>query len=154
MTRLAPVALGTGIVAFGVALLLGAFAIPGEASYAGVGPRAFPILIGAGLGVLGVAFVVTVVRQQDSSVSRAPERRGVFPWMLAGLAGAIVAIEPLGFPVAAAWLFIMAARAFASRRWLANALLGLGLGIAIYLAFAHALGVSLPGGLLERLLAR
>ena len=66
-----------------------------------------------------------------------------------GLAGGILAIEPLGFPVAAAWLFVMGARAFGSRRWALNAGLGLLTGLIVYLTFARALGVSLPGGLID-----
>lgn len=141
-----PLAVGAVVVGLGVFFVLGARAIEGEAAYAGVGPRVFPSVIGAGLVVLGAVFLVAVRRGMDFADAADPAERGVLPWLLAGLVGGIVAIEPLGFPVAAAWLFVMGARGFGSRRWLRNALVGALLGVVVYLVFARGLGVSLPGG--------
>jgi putative tricarboxylic transport membrane protein len=141
-------ALAAGVVVSGLGLffLLGLFAIGGDAGHAGVGPRAFPALVGSGLLVLGIAFAIAVRRGMDFPAATGPARRGVLPWIVAGLAGGILAIEPLGLPVAAAWLFVAGARGFGSRRWLLNAAPGGGLGLVLYLVFARALGVSLPGG--------
>jgi putative tricarboxylic transport membrane protein len=99
--------------------------------------------------MLGCGFVVKVCRGMEFPTAAEPARRGVLPWILAGLVGGIVAIEPLGFPVAAAWVFVMGARGFGSRRWVPNAALGVALGLVVYLVFARALGVSLPGGLVD-----
>ena len=57
-----PLAVGVGVAALGLFFLLGAQTISGEAVYAGVGPRAFPTVIGAALVVLGVACVIAVRR--------------------------------------------------------------------------------------------
>ena len=83
-----------------------------------------------------------------------PARRGVLPWIMAALVGGIVIVEPLGFPLAAAWVFVMSARAFGSRQWLRNAVIGVVLGLLVYLIFARALGVTLPGGPIETLWPR
>jgi putative tricarboxylic transport membrane protein len=147
---------GLAVAGLGLFFLLGARTIEGEAGQAGVGPRAFPTLIGAGLVVLGAAFVNAVRRgrMELPGAAEQPAARGVLPWLLAGLAGGIVLIEPLGFPVAAAWLFVLGARGFGSPRWVRNAVLGVLLGVLVYLVFARALGVSLPGGPMDRVWPR
>ncbi|MGH7321788.1 MAG: tripartite tricarboxylate transporter TctB family protein, partial [Candidatus Rokuibacteriota bacterium] len=104
--------------------------------------------------VLGVAFVAAARRGLPSPAAAEPARRGVLPWLLAGLVGGILAMEPLGFPVAAAWLFVMGARGFGSRRWARNVVLGVLLGVTVYFVFARVLGVSLPGGVIDLLWAR
>jgi putative tricarboxylic transport membrane protein len=145
---------GALVSGLGLFFLVGTLAIGGEAGHGGLGPRAFPGLIGAGLLVLGIAFLVAVRRGLECSTAAEPARRGVLPWLVAGLVGGILAVEPLGFPVAAAWLFVMGARGFGSRRWVPNAVLGVALGVVVYLVFARALGVSLPGGVVDVFWAR
>src|SRR5437867_6343659 len=103
--RVGPLAVGVAVAGLGLFFLLGARTLVSEAAHAGVGPRAFPTLIGAGLVVLGLAFVIAVRGGMAFPATAEPARRGVLPWLLAGLVGGILAIEPLGFPVAAAWLF-------------------------------------------------
>jgi putative tricarboxylic transport membrane protein len=143
--RAGALAVGAGVTGLGLFFLLGARAIPGEAAYAGVGPRVFPILIGAALLVLGAAFLVSVARAPDAP-RETPGRRGTLVWILGGVVLATAAVRPLGFPAAAALLFTLGARGFGDRRWLRSLLLGAALGVGIYVAFSRALGVSLPGG--------
>jgi len=143
-------AASAGVAGLGVVLLLGARTIPGEASYAGVGPRIFPVIVGTALVLLGGALLVAVRRGLAVPEPPALIRGDALPWILGGLAGAIWLLERLGFPVAAGFLFVCAARGFGSRRWPGNVLLGAVLGVLIYLAFSRGLGVSLPGGPFER----
>jgi putative tricarboxylic transport membrane protein len=58
----------------------------------------------------------------------------------------VILMAPLGFIVASATLFTLAAAAFGSRRPLIDAALGLAFGSAIYLVFVRALGLHLPAG--------
>jgi putative tricarboxylic transport membrane protein len=146
VSKAGPFVVGVVVTGLGLFFLLGARTIEGETASAGIGPRAFPTLIGAGLVVLGVAFVLAVRRGMEFPAAAEPAARGVLPWLLAGLAGGILAMEPLGFAVAAAWLFVMGARGFGSHRWVGNVVLGVALGLIVYLVFARLLGVSLPGG--------
>ena len=141
-----PLAVGAGVAGLGLFFLLGAQTVPGEAAYAGVGPRVFPTVIGAALVVLGVALVIAVRRGAEFPNLATPAQPGVFPWILGGLVGATVLVERAGFPVAATVLFALAARGFGARRWTANILLGALLGVVIWVAFARMLGISLPGG--------
>ncbi|HEU5322047.1 MAG TPA: tripartite tricarboxylate transporter TctB family protein [Methylomirabilota bacterium] len=140
-----PLAVAGGVTALGLFFLVGARWIEGEAAYAGVGPRAFPVLIGAGLTVLGLALCGAVARGQPFPDTGERARWAPLAWIAGGLAAATVTLVPAGFPVAAALLFAATARAFGSRRLLRDALSGLGLGAVTWLLFARGLGVSLPG---------
>ncbi len=145
-----PLLVGVGVTGLGLFLLLNARTIPGEAAYAGVGPRAFPTLVGAALVALGAAFLVALRRGVEFPSAAAPAERGALPWLLGGLVVATVLLTPAGFPPAAAILFVLAARGFGSRRWLRNLGLGVLIGVAVYVLFSRGLGVSLPGGPLDR----
>lgn len=147
--KIGPLLLGVGVVGLGLFVLIGAGTVAGEAAHTGVGPRTFPMLIGAGLVVLGVAFVIAAWRGLELPATEGPARRGVLPWILGGLVGGIAIVEPLGFPLAAAWVFTLSTRGFGSRRWAHNALIGVALGVLVYVVFARALGVTLPGGPIE-----
>jgi putative tricarboxylic transport membrane protein len=143
--------LAAAIVGLGLFFLVGAFAVPGEASYAGVGPRAFPILIGAGLTGAGLAYAWQAARGQVAPVRAAgPVDRGALLWIAGGLALAVAVIQALGFALTSGLLFATTARGFGSRRPARDAAVGLVLGTVVYLAFARLLGVSLPGGVLDR----
>jgi putative tricarboxylic transport membrane protein len=60
----------------------------------------------------------------------------------------VALLERLGFVLASALMFIIAARAFGSRGLARDALVGLALGALVHLAFTRGLGVTLPAGLL------
>ena len=127
----------------------GAFAIPGEAAYAGVGPRAVPILVGAALTLAGLGFAVSVVRGAEFPATESPPDRRALAWLIGGLVAAGLLIQPIGFALTAAVVFTATARAFSSRRLPMDTLVGLVLGAIVYVAFARGLGVSLPAGPLE-----
>ena len=65
---------------------------------------------------------------------------------MSGLVLATLTVERVGFPVAAAVLFALTARAFGSRRLPRDVAAGLALGVVVWLIFSRGLGVSLPGG--------
>jgi putative tricarboxylic transport membrane protein len=148
-----PLAVAAGVVGLGLFFLLGAFRIPGEAQYAGVGPRAFPMAVGGALVVLGATLGVALWRGmviapeagEDVDASRRADLRPV-AWIVAGLALSVVLLERAGFPLTAALVFTLTARGFGSRRLVRDALVGLALAVATFLVFARGLGVSLPGG--------
>ena len=141
--------LAGGVVALGLGFLVGSRSIAGEAAYAGVGPRAVPVVVGAGLALAGLAFGISVGRGATFTTAEPPATWRALLLLLAGLVGAVVVIEPLGFAVAAALVFTASARAFGSRRPVVDAAVGLGLGVLVYVIFSRGLGVSLPGGPLE-----
>jgi putative tricarboxylic transport membrane protein len=142
-------AAGGGVVALGLVVLAGALWVRGEAAYAGVGPRAVPVLVGAGLTLAGVGFVVSVVRGARFTDAEARADLVAMAWIVGSLIAAVVLVQPLGFAPTAGLVFAATARAFGSRRTLADVAIGLALGIVVYVVFAHGLGVSLPGGPLD-----
>jgi len=140
-------AVAAAVCALGVFYVAGAFSIAGDAQYAGVGPRVFPVIIGSALLILGVAFGASA-RRGASAAADESVRRAAIGWIVAGLAFAIVAMQPLGFPLAAAAVFASTARGFGSRRIARDVVMGIALGALVYVVFSRGLGVSLPGGFL------
>jgi putative tricarboxylic transport membrane protein len=138
-------AVAAAVCALGLFFVAGAFSIAGDAQYAGVGPRVFPFLIGGALVILGAALGLSTLRHRPPAPSE-PVRRGALAWIVAGLVLAIVTMQPLGFPLAAAAVFALTARGFGSRRLGRDIVMGVALGAVIYVVFSRGLGVSLPGG--------
>lgn len=153
MRQAGPLAVAAGVIGLGLVLLVGAFRISGEAAYAGVGPRAFPVLVGGALTLLGLILAVAIARGmvltpesgEDVDATLEADLRPL-AWIVAGLVLSVVLLERAGFPVTGALLFTLTARAFGSRRLVRNVLIGLLVATATYVVFARGLGVSLPGG--------
>ena len=66
--------------------------------------------------------------------------------MVALLAYAFL-LEPVGYPLATAAVFVALARILGSHALVRDVLAGLVLGFGLFTAFTQYLGVSLPGGL-------
>ena len=117
----------------------------------GVGPKAMPMVVAAGLVILGLANAVFAVR------GGLPARESVdfsaIAYILGGLA-ALIALIALGggFILATAVLFAAVARAFGRRALLMDLVIGLVLGAAAFLLFAKLLALTLPVGPIERLI--
>lgn len=152
-------ALGAGIciVTFGVA------ALPGQDS---LGPRLFPVLIGGGLVILGVANAWSGWRQMRRgsphegalipvSDEVAVAEPGDWPtvlWVIAGLAIGALGYKSVGF-IPSAWaVFFLTARGFAGRWSLRDALVGLVVVLIAFFGFTKGLGLPLPAGLLAGIL--
>ncbi len=75
-----------------------------------------------------------------------------FAWVTAGLFAQMALIHTAGFVLAAAVLFACVARGFGSARPVRDAALGLGVGLAVFLFFVKFLNVGLPAGWLKPIL--
>ena len=114
-------------------------------------PLAIAALLSASLGA-----VVVGARRRRSSATGAPalaesgagtgHDHGAVALLALGMAADVALIEPLGFVVAGALLFVVAGWAFGERRVLRSALLGLSFTASVFLVFRSALGVPLPVG--------
>jgi putative tricarboxylic transport membrane protein len=113
-----------------------------DANAAKAGEWLFPALV-----LLGSALVLTilVVRRDGTPTDLRANRGAVWPVAL-GFVSFVALMNLLGFVVAGTVLFICTARAFSSRRWLCDALLGIALCAAVYVTFTYGLDVSLPAG--------
>jgi putative tricarboxylic transport membrane protein len=121
------------------------------ASTYGMGPEAMPYLVAGGLVLLALGHFAFALR------SALPEREEADPrailWIALGLAALIATIGfGGGFIPSMALLFAPTARAFGRRALAVDGLIGLGVGLVVYLVFTKLLTLSLPQGPLERLL--
>ena len=129
-------------------------AIPTSPMYAKVGPRIFPYITAAGLGLAALALVVAGWRggwQPDEEREVATDWRAVGAVAL-GLLCNVVLIVPAGFTLASVVMFVLVAYGFGSRSPLRDAAIALAFSLAAYFGFAKALGVNIGAGVIERLL--
>lgn len=117
----------------------------------GVGPKAMPGVVAAGLAVLALANLVSALRGD------LPEADAV-DWgpvlLILGGFAALIAIIGIGggFVPATAVLFAATAAAFGRRTILADLAIGFAIGLGCYLLFAKLLSLTLPTGPLESLI--
>jgi putative tricarboxylic transport membrane protein len=117
----------------------------------GLGPKAMPLVVAAGLALLAVGNFVLALT--GGLPEREPVDYKAIVLILGGLA-ALIAIIGLngGFIPATTILFAATATAFGRRAYLVDLLIGFVLSVAVYLLFAKLLTLSLPMGSIERLL--
>lgn len=136
-----------------------AAAIPASPIYAQVGPRVVPYGVAAVLAALGAGLMVVALRGGWSrgleEVREAPPTNWRALTLLgAGLLANLALIGPLGFCLAASAQFVLVAAAFGSRRMPRDALVALGLTLAVWFGFVMLLGVNIGAGLLEGAILR
>ena len=118
----------------------------------GIGPKAMPIVVAAGLMLLAVGNLVLALRGGDFPEREPPAQLPIL-LILGGLITTIVLIGVGGgFIPAVTVLFAATATAFGRRAIWVDLAIGFALGLAAYLMFAKLLSLSLPMGPLERLL--
>jgi putative tricarboxylic transport membrane protein len=144
----AEIALSAGVLALGIGAAVVTAGLPSEGGYAGIGPNFMPGLVSGGLVVIGAWLLYEAL--SGGWRSRADDPRSFqsasFLWVSAGLLAHMVLIGWAGFVVAGTVLFVLVARAFASRSPLRDVAIGLALAVAVYVFFTQALNVSLPAG--------
>ena len=151
-------AVAAGVAAIGAFVLGGSFYLPTGGGYAQVGPGVVPRIVGVLLIAAGILLIREALTGGFRGVDEADEAQlpmhwGFFAWASGGIIAYGLIIEHLGFIVASTVLFVMVARAFQSRRWALNVVVGLVLAAAIYAIFRYGLGLMLPAGILRGLLA-
>jgi putative tricarboxylic transport membrane protein len=148
------------LVAVGAFLIYDALSLEaGFAKVDPVGPRLFPITIGAILVVLAVVLAVAIPR---GSVGEADAGEDVDPntpgdWRTVGLlvglfVVVILLVDPLGWAIAGTLLFAGAATILGSRHYIRNVVIGAVLAVASFYAFYSGLGIPLPAGILDGIL--
>ncbi len=134
-----------GLFAVAVVVVVSAFRIPEGGGYQAVGPRAFPLLVGAGLGVVAVIGVVQSFRSGEVEEQEPIQWRPVLILLVAlgGYAGLLV---PVGYWQSTAVFFVVCARVLGSRRLVRDAVIAVALALATYVLFDRVLGITLPPG--------
>jgi len=152
--------LSLGVVALGVFATVVAYQLPEAGGYARIGPNFMPKVVSAGLIALGLWLLAEVFsggwreRVPDDPIERGEHafQLGAFAWVSAGLFAQMALIHSGGFVIAAMALFALVARGFGSRRWARDLMIGLVLGVLVFLFFVRFLNVNLPAGWLQPLL--
>lgn len=139
-------AFGGAIVLAAAALGLVALNMPPRIQDILLGPRLFPLMVMGGLMALGAGLMFSAWRAAAPSAAAPIENwRGLGLVALALLSFALL-VEAAGFVVAEAALFALTARAFGSRRPLADAGIGLAIAGTAFVIFKYGLGLNLPAG--------
>lgn len=152
----AAVAIGVLLLALGLGA--GAWIIPSEAGYAGVGPDFLPWVVSVALFLCG-GFLLLEVRRggfMDLEVGDdgEPPYWPGFVWMSVGLLVNAALITTIGFILSCAVCFVFASRgarlsqgqaAGGARTWVTDSVVGLLISAPVYWMFTKFLAISLPG---------
>ncbi|EIM13806.1 tripartite tricarboxylate transporter TctB family protein [Pseudomonas chlororaphis] len=150
---LSQLAIGLGLIAISLVLVIGALRFPPEMGFVILGAHVYPSAVGAFLGAVGLllsyqactgGFRELDASSDDSDDSAQPGGRLGAAWVTAGLVAIAVLISLIGFVLAAGLLFACSARGFGSRRPLRDLAIGIALTLPIYWLFNAGLGVALP----------
>lgn len=120
-----------------------------------VSPRVFPQLVGICMLLVGVWYVIDIVRNpavlsagedsEDVDITKDADW-GVLALIAVGLTAFALLVQPAGFAIAAGVMFAICSTAMGSKNILMNLLIGLALGGAVFVMFDIWLGVRLPDG--------
>lgn len=131
-------------VVLGVGYLWGALAMPEMSIGDPLGPRAFPLLLGALMTILGGSLLVWPAGKESSSTGISLHTGGLA--LLLGLYG--YGIPRLGYPIATFLFLAIASRLLGERSWWLGPLLSAGLSAGIFLLFTRILDIPLPLGIM------
>ncbi|QYN38986.1 tripartite tricarboxylate transporter TctB family protein [Pseudonocardia sp. DSM 110487] len=158
MTGAAPWAHRIAALAFlavAVGVLTGAFTIDQGTTYQAVGPRVFPLLVGAGMCLVSAIGVVQAFRGTDTDqIDQLREEIRATHWpsvvlLVAALIGYVLLLTPLGYWQTTTVFFVAVARVLGSRKLVRDAIIGLVLALAVYMLFDRLLGIGLPPGIVR-----
>lgn len=117
----------------------------------GLGPKAMPIIVASGLGILALGNAFMALRGDLPRRESLQWKPIVF--ILGGLAMLIALIRfGGGFILATSILFACTSAAFGRRAFLKDLAIGFVISVIIYVLFSKLLTLSLPVGPLERLI--
>lgn len=148
---------GALVLALGLGLGGGAWFIPSEAGYAGVGPDFLPWLVAMALVVCG-SLLLRQALQGGFKVFVPPAGAAHgdwvgFAWVSAGLLLNAALITRAGFILSCTLCFVLAMQGLRGpqratrglRGWLTDAAIGTAIAAPVYWLFTKALAINLPG---------
>ncbi|MEV4888337.1 tripartite tricarboxylate transporter TctB family protein [Nonomuraea sp. NPDC055795] len=148
--------LALALLAVGVYVIVGTLNVEAATSVVGLGPRFFPMLVGGAITVVGLFYVIDVVRggRGDPEESEDIDADAPADLKQVGLVGGVflaftALLDTLGWVIAGSLLFFGLSLALGAEHRVRAAIIGVVLGLGTYLAFVKGLGVNLPAGLLE-----
>jgi putative tricarboxylic transport membrane protein len=115
-----------------------------------MGPTVFPYVVAIGLTLLAIGTVVSAMR--NGFPERSKDDYGPIFWIVGGLIGQILLLSTAGFSIATGVLFAFTAKAFGRGPLWKTIPIGTVFAFVVWFIFAKGLQLSLPAGVLERLL--
>ncbi len=136
------------VISLAVIFLIGATQLPSDGGYAGIGSSFVPYVIAAFLALVGAGLLFQSLTGgfrhfTDSLADVNPDLRSG-AWVSVGVLAMAALITKVGFVIAATALFVCVARAFGSRVWWRDALIGAVIVFPIFWLFTLVLDVNLP----------
>ncbi len=141
-------AIAAFLLVLAVVYAVGAYLLPPETGYAGVGPRFAPALVAVLLAVVGGLLAWQVATGglrnfKDRSDGLRPDVRGGL-WVVAGVVLHASLITRVGFVLGAVLLFTCVARGFGSAKPVRDALIGAAITLPVFWLFTLVLDLKLP----------
>ena len=147
---IAPVVFGVIVLAVGVLLLWQGWAVPGD--FGPKGPRFMPVVLAIGWILLAAAYLAGAVAGLVGRRGGTASERLDHPLRVLALVVALIAyaylISPLGYLISTAMLFAISAAIMGSRNHIRDAMVAVGLTVAVYYLFSRGLSIYLPPGVL------
>jgi putative tricarboxylic transport membrane protein len=146
------------ITGLGLLAIVGATQVGSGAGYVAVSPAVMPAVVGGGLVALGTVLLLRATVRPDLDLARhITAEAAVTDWRttsltLAALVGYAFTLGVLGYVLATTWFIPVVGRILGSRRPVRDLVVGVVLGIVVYIGFTQFLGVRLPAGLLDPIL--
>ncbi|MGP3956121.1 tripartite tricarboxylate transporter TctB family protein [Nonomuraea sp. 3N208] len=144
------------VLGLGVFVIAGTLDVSAAASQLGIGPRFFPMLVGGAMVLVGLFYVIDVLRggHGDPEESEDVDVEAPADWRSVGLVSGIflafaALLNVLGWIIGASLLFFGLSLALGAEHKVRAAVVAVVMGIATYLLFVKGLGVTLPGGPLQ-----
>ena len=138
------------IMLFGAAYLWQAFQIRQPTTFAAVGPRFFPIAIGAGIVLSGLWLFLLPGKPPAPD---SPEMVALDWPRIAGMLVAVIvyilAFQTVGYIITTAVMLAAGAQVLGERHhWLRDLTIGVVLAVTLNFTFARLMGINLPPGLI------
>jgi putative tricarboxylic transport membrane protein len=154
--KIGELALALGVVVLGAVVIWETREIRITPMNARIGPRVIPYIVGSGMVVVGIWYVIAVLLGQGSTPGAGEDSEDVdasapTDWVTIGIIGVsllayLFLIERAGFIIASSVLFFGAAFGMGSRRVLRDIATAIALSVAVYLVFTRGLSLRLPEG--------
>jgi putative tricarboxylic transport membrane protein len=149
-SAVAPVVFGVIALGVGVLLLWQGWGVPGDLGPRG--PRFLPVVLAVAWILLAAAYLAgAVAALAGRHIDTAAERLDHLPRVLALLVTLVAyayALEYAGYLISTAVLFAVCAAILGSRNHIRDAVVAVGLTIAVYFLFTRGLNIYLPTGVL------
>ncbi|GAA3512624.1 putative tricarboxylic transport membrane protein [Streptosporangium album] len=149
-------ALALLVLGLGVFVIVGTADVRAAGSALGLGPRFFPVIVGSALLLIGLFYVIDVVRggHGEPEESEDVDAGARADWRTVALVSVIFLafaglLDLLGWIIAGALLFFGLSLVLGATRRLHAGVIAIVLSTVTYLAFVKGLGVTLPAGLLS-----